>query len=338
MILRPKARFPWVKLSLIPFIMIGIGTLGYMLFERLSLFEALYLSVISITTVGYGDIYPMTVPGRLFTMAYVLLGVFLIFFVATTVISAIVSGELAVALGEKRMSQRLDQMKDHMIICGFGRMGRLVAQDFEEQKIPFVVIDENAESLSRFHFSHGIALQGDCSTDDVLIMAGVTRARGLVSVVSTDADNLFITMSARLLNEKLFIVSRAESEASELKLLRVGANRAISPYRIGGARMAQALLRPTVVDFIELATKTSHLELQMEETRINEGSPLIGLDLRKSNLREELGVIIVAIKKPSGKMIFNPPSDTVIEAGDILIVLGDQSKLITLFKRTSGRA
>lgn len=337
MILRQISRkVAWFKLSAIPLVLIILGTVGFMVFEELPFFDALYLTVITLTTVGFGDIYPHTAAGRVFTMVFVLFGVFLLFYVATTVITAVVSGDLGEVLGIQRMSHRLVEMKNHMIICGFGRMGRLVAQEFHDQKVPYVVIDKDPAVLERFNDVNGIALHGDCSSDDVLRLAGVDRAKGLVAVVSSDADNLYVTMSARLLNDKLFIIARAESELSEQKLLRAGANRAISPYRIGGNRIAQAIMRPTVVDFIELATRTSHLELQMEEASIHPGSPLIGKDLKSSNLRHELGLIIVAIKKPSGKMVFNPPSDTLIEEMDILIVLGDRAKLSQLLTLTQG--
>ena len=207
-------------------------------------------------------------------------------------------------------------------------MGRLACRDFSREKIPFVVIDEKAGVLKDFNVPHGLALVGDASSDDFLRYAGIDRARSLVAVMDSDANNLFTTMSARLLNPKLFIVARVEDmQQSEQKLLRAGANRVVSPYQIGSSRVAQAVLRPAVVDFIELATRTEHIELQLGETRVSVKSPLIGINLRDSRLRESLKIIIVAIKKGSGHMVFNPAPETVIDVNDILIAIGHRDQL-----------
>jgi len=225
------------------------------------------------------------------------------------------------------MERSLAKLKDHMIICGYGRMGRHVCQEFSRRGLPFVVIDRRAELLHDFDLAHGIALEGDATSDAVLRHAGVERARALVTVAASDADNLFITLSARLLNDKLFIVARAEGELAEEKLRRAGANRVVTPYAIGGAKVAMAVLRPTVVDFIELATGAEQLDLQIEETRIHSGSKLAGLTLHASGLRQEYGIIVVAIKDAQGHLIANPPHDAVIRPGDTLIALGARQSL-----------
>jgi voltage-gated potassium channel len=178
-----------------------------------------------------------------------------------------------------------------------------------------------------FSIPHGIALVGDATSDEVLRRAGVERARGLVTAAASDADNLYVTISARFLSERLFIVARAEEEGAEKKLLRAGANRVVSPYVIGGQRVALAVLRPAVMDFIELATKKEHMELQIEEAEIEPGSRLAGVSLKDSQIRQDLGIIIVAIKKPDGKMVFNPAPETLLSAGDILITLGHRQQL-----------
>lgn len=320
----------------VPVVLVVGGTAGYMLIEGWSLFDALYMTVITLTTVGYLEVHEMSPAGRAFTMIVLLGGVFTLFYTATELIRAVVSGELAAAMGRQRMELSLAGMHDHLVVCGFGRMGRLVCQEFSDRRMPFVVIDRRLDLLTVFHQAHGIAIHGDATSDDVLKQAGVERARALISVLGSDADNLYIVMSARLLCEKLFIVARAEDERSEQKLLRAGANRAISPYQIGGARVAQAVLRPNVVDFIELATRTGHLELQIEETRIGPGSALAGQTVKDSHLRQELGLIVVAIKRSSGKMLFNPAPETVLNAEDILIALGDRKNLDALEKLAAG--
>jgi voltage-gated potassium channel len=215
-------------------------------------------------------------------------------------------------------------------------MGKRVCREFSAQDIPFVVLERNQHLLEGFDLAHGIAIQGDAASDELLRRAGVERARALVSVLGGDADNLFITMSARLINEDIFIVARCEDEQTQQKLLRAGADRVVSPYAIGGSRVAQAVLRPTVVDFIDLATRTEHLELQMEETLIKPGSSLEASSISNSLLHKKHGIFIVAIKKASGQMVYNPPGDTVLQAGDTLIALGHRNHLDEMDRLAGG--
>ncbi|HUY91592.1 MAG TPA: potassium channel protein [Pirellulales bacterium] len=310
-----------------PVLLVSLGTLGYYLIEGWSAFDSLYMTVTTLTTVGFQEVHPLSPAGRVFTMWLLLGGVFTLFYAATSVIGFVVGGQVQELLGSRRMERTLAEMNSHLIVCGYGRMGRLVCLEFSEQALHFVVIDKHAEALERFESPHGVAVHGDAASDEILEQAGIRRARALISVVGSDADNLYITMSARLLNDRLFIVSRAEDERSEQKLLRAGANRVVSPYVIGGTRVAQAVLRPAVVDFLELATRTEHLELNIEETKLAADSELVGATLEASLLRREHGLIVVAIKKPSGEMVFNPPASTRLEAGDILIMLGGRPDL-----------
>jgi voltage-gated potassium channel len=321
----PPRRF--LFLLIVPSLLLLVGMLGFHFLEGWSYFDSLYVTVITLSTVGYGDFYPVSVAGRAFTMILILGGVFTLLYAATETIRVIVSGEVGHHLGRQQMERNLAGLRDHLIVCGYGRMGRLVCQDFSNQQLPYVVIELRSEPLQQFALPHGIPLHGDATSDEVLKRAGIERARALVTVAASDADNLYITMSARLLNDRLFIVARAEDAASEAKLLRAGASRVVSPYQIGGARVAQAVLRPTVVDFLELATKTEHFDLQIEETQIESNSTLAGSTIVESRLRQELGVIVVAIKKPSGQMVFNPPHDAVLQSGDIVIAMGDREHL-----------
>jgi voltage-gated potassium channel len=263
----------------------------------------------------------------MFTMVFLMGGVFTLFFTASEAVRAVVSGEVRSILGRQRMESRLQALKDHFVVCGFGRMGRFVCQEFSSQGLPYVLVERHGELLRGLELPHCIPLQGDATSDEVLRRAGVERARGLVTAAASDADNLYITMSARFLNDKLFIVARAEEEGAEKKLLRAGANRVVSPYAIGGQRVAQALLRPNVMDFLELATRGAHLELQIEETTVAPGSSLAGKSLEESRIRRDLGIIIVAIKRPNGRMAFNPEGSTVLDAGDLLITLGHRQQL-----------
>jgi voltage-gated potassium channel len=308
-------------------LLVIVGTSGFALIEGWPLLDCLYMTVITITTVGFMEVHPLSPAGRLFTSLLALGGVFTLLYAATAVIRAVVSGEIGGTLGRQRMDRKLAELTGHAIICGYGRMGRLVCSEFSSLGRPFVIVDQQASVLDDFRVPHGIPLQGDATDDHVLRKAGVERAKVLVTVAASDAANLYITMSARLLSEKLFIVARSEESESEPKLIRAGANRVVSPYVIGGQRMAMAVLRPNVMDFIELATRSDYMELQIEESMIEPGSALAGRSLKDSRVRQDLGVIIVAIKKPDGRMVFNPPSEETMEAGDLLITLGHRDQL-----------
>jgi voltage-gated potassium channel len=311
----------------LPVLLLGAGTAGFMAVEGWPAFDALYMTVITVTTVGFMEVRPLSAQGRVFTMLLSLGGVFTVFYAAAEVIRAVVSGELRGALGRERMERSLSRISDHFIVCGFGRMGRLVCQEFSALGSPFAVVERNEEALRDFALPHGIPLHGDATSEDVLRQAGVDRARVLVSLAASDADNLYITMTARLMNDRLRIVARAEDEAAARKLERAGANRVVSPYVIGGQRVALAVLRPSVVDFIELATRSEHLDLQIEEAVIGQGSPLAGKNLRESGIRQDLGIIVVAIKRSDGQMTFNPASEFVLSPSDTLIALGHRKQL-----------
>lgn len=311
----------------VPVALLVAGTSGYVAIEGWPLFDALYMTVITLTTVGFLEVHPLSTAGRAFTMLLALGGVFMLFYAATAIIRAVVTGEVGGDLGRKRMLRRLAELRDHFIVCGYGRMGRRVCQEFSAAGVPFVLVERD-EALTRdFALPHGFALAGDATSDDVLRQAGVERARGLVTVAASDADNLYITMSARFLNDKLAIVARAEEDEAEKKLVRAGADRVISPYVIGGHRVAQALLRPHTLEFLDFATRRDYLDLQIDQNDVPPGSPLAGAVLKDSRLRQDLGVIIVAIRKPDGRMVFNPAPECVLEARDVLITLGRRDQL-----------
>jgi voltage-gated potassium channel len=313
--------------------LIIVGTLGYWLIEpAYSLFDAFYMTVITLTTVGYAEVHELSTAGRWFTIGLLLGGVFTFFFVATEILRSLISGDIQARIEKQRMARILAAMTNHLIVCGYGRMGRFVCHEFSRAGLPFVVIDRREELLREFDLPHGLGITGDATSDEILLRAGVERARALVTVLASDADNLFITMSARLLNDALYIVARAEGEQAEQKLTRAGANRVVAPYAIGGSKVAQAVLRPAVVDFIELATRTEHLELQIEEVQITTGSPLDGHTISSSQVRHNLGIIVVAILKSQGSMIYTPPASEPLHAGDTLIALGRREQMDQLEK------
>jgi voltage-gated potassium channel len=312
---------------LAPLALVAAGTVGYRAIQHWPWFDALYMAVITLTTVGFGEVHALGGAGRAFTIVLALGGVFTLFFTTTEVIRSIVSGEVQAILGRRRMEKKMEALAGHVIICGYGRMGRQVCQEFVAAGLPVVVVERAAERLTG-GLPRGVhCLAADATDDATLEQAGLGRARALVAAVATDADNVFITMSARLLDGRIPIIARAEEESTIGKLLRAGATRVVSPYILSGGRVAQAVLRPAVLDFIEVATRSEHLDLQIEELPVRAGGPLQGKALGESGLRAGMGLIVVAIKQASGHMLFNPPDDARLASGDTLIVLGPREQL-----------
>jgi voltage-gated potassium channel len=311
-------------------ILIVIGSIGFHLIEGWGLLESIYVTVTTLTTVGYGDFAPQSRAGMIFTVVLVAFGVGTMLYTIGLVAQVMVEGRLMNLLGKGKMQKTIDKMTNHHIICGCGRIGMLIARELAEEKVPFVVVDNNPEVIERVQEEGFVFFRGDATHDKCLIGAGIKRARGVVCVLPSDAQNLYVILTAKELNPKIWILSRAEEEASEHRLLRAGADRVMSPYTLGGNRMAMAILRPAMLDFIEITTRRQSLELRMDELPICEASPLIGKSLEESEIRQSYGLIIVAVKKDSGKMIFNPVAGYVIQNGDKLIALGEEENVSKL--------
>ncbi len=309
-----------------------VGTAGYMAIEGWNLLDSIYMTITTLTTVGYREVHPLSFQGTVFTIFLIGGGVGTVLYALGIGARVIVEGELKEIFGRKKLEKRIRDLHDHYIICGYGRMGKIIAKELQAEGVKFVVIektlDRSLESLDEM--KERLILEGDATRDPVLKEAGVERAKGLISVLPTDAENLFVVLSAKGLNPGLLIVARAVEEGSEQKLLRAGATKVISPYHIGGLRMAHTVLKPTVVDFLEFATKSGNIELQMQEITIQEGSSLIGLTLEECGIGRDLGVIIVAIKQATGDTKFNPTFHSTVKAGDTLIALGEITKLKAL--------
>jgi voltage-gated potassium channel len=322
----------------IPVALLGIGALGYKWIggPEWSWADAVYMSAITLTTVGYGEVHPLDGTGRAFTVLFLFGGVFLLFYSATETIRAVVSGQLRAILGREGMKHQLEAMRDHVVVCGFGRMGRLVCQEFDRQKVKYVLIDQDETMIDNWPHS-GVPLPGDATADAILKQAGIERAKALVAVLPSDADNLYITLSARVLNPNLFIVARAELESSEQKLRRVGANQVVSPYVIGGHRVAQAVLRPTVGHFLDQAIRSTSTDYQIEEAIITKASPLCGKSLREADLRDTVGVVVVALRDSDGEIVFNPKGDSPLAAGNVIVVLGGREQLDALERLAAGK-
>lgn len=313
-------------------LLVSYGTFGYIAIEQWSTLDALYMTIITLSTVGFHEVHALGDAGKLFTMTLIIFGVGVIGYIVGSLAQIMFEGQFHRILGRKKVEKAIAALQDHYIICGFGRIGALICREFAARPLPFVVVEKDTGIIDRMETDghEYLFLRGDATIDDTLLKAGIKKAKGLISVVTSDTENVYITLTARGLNPDLYILARSGEEGSEIKLKRAGANKVVSPYLIGGSRMAQAILRPTVVDFIEIATGHEHMELQMEEIVIPEHSSYIGESLASSGFRKETGVIIVGIKKESGKMGFNPESHTKIEARDTLIVLGEPSAILKL--------
>jgi len=286
--------------------------------------------------VGYHEVHPLSPSGQIFTMLLLAGGLGVVFYTVVTVVEKVVEGEFQQFFGRRRMQKRIEALSNHYVVCGFGRIGEIVCRELASKPVPFMIIEKDEERSRMAEAAQYPVLSGDAADEQVLINAGVKRAKGLFAALATDADNVFVTLTAKGVNSALFIVARAESDRSERTLLRAGADKVISPYAMGGHRMAQAALRPAVVDIIDLATHHQSLELQMEEVSISVSSPCRGGTLRASGLCEQPGIIVVAIKHASGKMRFNPPADERLEAGDSVIALAETAQLKEIERRLRG--
>ena len=303
----------------------AFGTIGYMVVEGWNFLDSLYMTMITISTTGYREVHELSSRGMIFTILLTVVGVGTALIAFTTGARFILEGELRKLFGRKKLERKIKELKDHYIICGYGRMGRIIARELREEGVQFIVVEKDPATLEEKE--DALVVLGDATRDHTLKEAGIEKACGMISVLPNDAENLFAVLSARGLNPNILIVARAVEEGSEQKLLRAGASKVVSPYLIGGLRMAHTVLKPTVVDFIEFTTKSGNIGLQMQEVAVQESSRLIGMSLEVCSVGDDMGVIIVAIKQATGETRFNPTHQSVIKAGDILIVLGEISKL-----------
>lgn len=323
---RFRAQGPSFAIALLVSVVV-FGTLGYMLIEGWGAWDAFYMTIITVTTVGYREIHELSRAGQVFTVFLLLGGVGAALYTFTLLATVVVEGGLPRRLQRRRQQRMLESIKDHFIICGYGRIGRIVANQFKRQHVPFVVIERDPDRVHTAIDEGAIGVEADASREDVLKRVGIERARGLIAAVGTDAENVYAVLSARVMRPDLFIVGRAETEDATIKLKRAGADRVISPYQIGAVQIAQTALRPAVVDFVELATSSDNLELAMEEIPIAPQSPLANRSILEANLRHRYGVIVVGIQRQAGKMEFNPEPETAMRAGDKLVVLGRPESL-----------
>lgn len=309
-------------------VVLGGGTLGYWAIGLRPL-DALYQTVTTVSTVGFRELYPSTTTAKVFTIVLILLGVGTVLYAFSVVLEVVIEGDLFDVWGRRRVERKIDELEGHVIVCGYGRVGRSIARRLSESNQDFVIVDEKPE---RFAGSDLLTVAGDATDDLVLRRAGIERARALVAATSTDTTNVYLSLSGKALKPDLFVIARARDAASEAKLIRAGADRVINPQAIGGTRIAAMLMQPHVSEFLDVVSHGNEIEFRLGELTVGAGSPVAGRSLREAHLRERTGTLVLAIRDPDGRFHTNPAPETVISAGDILIVIGTAGQVESLLE------
>jgi voltage-gated potassium channel len=306
-----------------------VGTVGYMIIEKWHILDAIYMTIITISTTGFEETHPLSPTGKFFTLILIVMGIGSI---------AYTGGRAAQLLFEtqiyrrRKMNKKIEHLDNHYIVCGYGRMGRFICDELAEAKVDFVVIENDNDKIDKLINRSFMFIKGDATSDEVLTSAGIKKAKGLVAVLSSDAENVFATLSSKVLNPEIYIVARAVEEETESKLVKAGASRVVKPYEIGGTRMAELLIRPGVIEFIDSIAREKNVDLNIEEVIVHPDSTLVNKTLTELPIRKEMNIIIVSIYKQNGKFIYNPLSSAKIEAGDKLIAIGENTSLQKLNK------
>jgi voltage-gated potassium channel len=312
--------------------LVMVGTSGYMLIEGWPFDDAFYMTIITLATVGYGEVHQISDTGRFFTIILIVAGVGYFMYVVGLIVQFLVEDRIREILGRRKLDKQIAKLKDHYIICGYGRIGRVLARYLTERYLDVVIIEKNADRQAAMDEDGVLYLVGEATDESLLLRAGIRSAKGLITAVATDADNVFLTLIAKQLNPGLFIVARAIQNTAKRTLQAAGAAKVISPYDLGARRMAHAILRPTVIKFLELAFTDESTDIMMEEIRVRSTSSLLNVALKDSGIRQRLDLIILTIKKADGQLIFNPRADTRIETNDTLVVVGQAKSVNQLEK------
>jgi voltage-gated potassium channel len=315
-----------------------LGTAGYTLIEGWSLLDGFYMTVITVTTIGFREVHELSTPGMVFTLVLIFVGLGVAMYSVLTVATLLIEGEVEAILTRRRSMKAIERMSDHYVVCGFGRMGSFICRELHARGVPLVVVENGPDHQDKVMQEGFYLSPGDATEEHVLVQAGIKEARGLVAVLDTDAANVYAVLTARELNPQLEIIARASGESAQKKLLRAGANRVISPYKIGGMRMVMGILKPAVMNFLEVAMDYSQLNIDLEEVLVSDRSVYQGARLVETGIRKEMDLIIIAVKKKDGQMVFNPGPSTIIEGGDTLIAMGERTSLVLLEQKARGTA
>ena len=331
---RLRRRLLWLVLLIAA--ALASGTIGFTLIEGFDPFDAFYMTLTTITTVGYAEIQHLSRAGRVFNSFVIVFGVTTMFFAIGAMTQTVIEMELGEFFGKRRMKRMIDKLEKHYIVCGYGRVGRAAMGELRQEGVAVVVVDRNPEKVERAIRDGVPAFCGDSTQDASLEEAGVRNAKGLIAALATDADNLFLILSAKTLNPVLKVAARAGDEKAEEKLRRAGADTVFAPYTHAGHQLALSLVRPHVLQYLDVATKNIGLDVCLEQMRVSAGSEMASKSLKQVQVRRDLGVIVLAIRKGDGEMLFNPPAEAVLEAGDFLIVMGEHESVRKLEARLAG--
>jgi voltage-gated potassium channel len=334
----PRLALRRVQSAVLALVIItAVGVLGYMVFEGWRFTDALYMTVITLTTVGYREVHVLDASGQLWTMLLLITGVGTLFYAAVSSVELVVEGTVRGYFGRRRVKAAIGRLNGHYILCGYGRVGRQVAREFAADDVPFVIVEQDQEVLEECLAQGYLALLGEASDDEVLEEAGILRAGGLIAAVDSDADNVFVVLSARKLNPKLHIVARASSDESAAKLEIAGADRTLSPYAVGGRRLASLATQPLVVDFLDVVTRGEKgIEFRLEEFFVPEDSTIAEHTIGELKIGEKTGAIVLAIRTTEGNFDTTPSADDRLHAGDTLIVLGSRGQIERLERLMRG--
>jgi len=310
--------------------LVALGTAGYMLIEGWPMLDSLYMTVITFSTVGFGEIRQLSPPGRIFTLILIVLGVGFVAYVIGNVIQFLVEGRIRLILGRHKLDKKIDRMNSHYIVCGYGRMGRAFCRFLTQRHLDFVVIEKNTNRIPIMNEDGILYVTGEATQEANLNKAGIKRASNLIATLGTDADNVFLVLLARGLNPNLYVVARASQNETKKPLYSAGANVVVSPFDVGARRMAHAILRPNVIRFLELAFSDENTDIHIEEVKVAASSTLVDVTLKDSGIRKAYDLIILSIVKDDGTMLFNPSADTRINAGDTVVAVGCHESLVKL--------
>lgn len=317
----PRRAKLWASLAIVLMILAG-GTVGYRVIEGWPWRDCLYMTTITITTVGFNEVHDLSPGGESFTILLILFGVGTMAFALTAVVETVFQRQLRFFTERQGMHNEIDRLNRHILLCGYGRTARLIARELRRTNHAFVVVDQQSEALAEAVEDGLLSVQGNATDEEVLEKAGIERAEALVAALGSDADNLLLTITARGMNPKINIIARSREESREHKFLRAGANRVVSPFAIGAGHIVQLLTQPAVVDFIDLVSRNDSLQLEVRRIEVASDSPFAGKTLAEGHIRQATGCMVLAIERKGGKPVFDPRPETRLEAGDVLIAVG----------------